>query len=466
MSVKPTKQPRIDYAADGWTARLRGVNILSGHSVLATVGRVVVLLMAMAFLGGGALPAQTANVRSYSMTVAGWSFDLIRWEARAVSEKLYADVTRPSSGIDEATSVELVVDYLQRADRIAVAEDEMDQLISQGESKTSPEFLALEQEVASLRVEQDKYRSTVEQVIERQIGAGLKEERFTLLGIPFPPVQFAFTEPPKKLVVSPRDRIEIVHSNMLAEDMPVSAMEEAEASINSGDRVRAYITNIGGLGAFPTMVVDDASLEWILSTVAHEWTHNYLAMNPLGWSYFKNQQMTTINETVADIVGDEIGANVGEWYYGIKSSKPKSAPTAELQPGLPLDELDEPAKETILHAGDMANDVTDFDFRAEMRATRLEVDRLLQQGRVQQAEDFMEQRRQFFVANGYPLRVLNQAYFAFHGSYGKSAASTSPIGPKLRELRSLTPDLHTFVSVVKRFNDASDLDAALTRWRS
>jgi DNA polymerase-3 subunit alpha len=45
---------------------------------------------------------------------------------------------------------------------------------------------------------------------------------------------------------------------------------------NSGkdDKLSAYITNIGGLGAFPTQVVEQASLSWVLSTVAHEWTHN------------------------------------------------------------------------------------------------------------------------------------------------------------------------------------------------
>ena len=40
----------------------------------------------------------------------------------------------------------------------------------------------------------------------------------------------------------------------------------------------------------------------------------------------------------------------------------------------------------------------------------------------------MEERRLLMVEHGYPIRVLNQAYFAFHGAYAESPASSSPIG--------------------------------------
>jgi hypothetical protein len=50
-----------------------------------------------------------------------------------------------------------------------------------------------------------------------------------------------------------------------------------------------------------------------------------------------------------------------------------------------------------------------------MAATRIEVDRLLAGGKIQEAEQYMEARRQIFVAHGYQIRKLNQAYFAFYG---------------------------------------------------
>lgn len=58
-----------------------------------------------------------------------------------------------------------------------------------------------------------------------------------------------------------------------------------------------------------------------------------------------------------------------------------------------------------------------FDFRgAEMRQTRLRVDELLAAGKINEAEQYMEMRRQFWEY-GYHIRKINQAYFVFYGSY-------------------------------------------------
>ena len=104
-----------------------------------------------------------------------------------------------------------------------------------------------------------------------------------------------------------------------------------------------------------------------------------------------------------------------------------------------------------------------FDFRKEMRHTRQVVDLFLKYGRVDDAEEYMQIRRQLFEENGYHIRKLNQAYFAFHGSYGTGAAATSPIGPKLQRLRELSPDLRTFLETVRWFTSEADLDKALAK---
>ena len=71
----------------------------------------------------------------------------------------------------------------------------------------------------------------------------------------------------------------------------------------------------GGFSSYPTMVVEYPALEWVLDTVAHEWTHTYLCFRPLGWHYDDSGGMRTINETVASIVGDEISRRVVERFY-------------------------------------------------------------------------------------------------------------------------------------------------------
>ena len=93
-----------------------------------------------------------------------------------------------------------------------------------------------------------------------------------------------------------------------------------------------------------------------------------------------------------------------------------------------------------------------------MRETRLHVDALLEAGLVEAAEAYMEARRRYFVDKGYPLRVLNQAYFAFHGSYATGAESSSPIGPQLQQLRAESEDLAHFLQQVRWFTSLSDLE--------
>jgi hypothetical protein len=65
------------------------------------------------------------------------------------------------------------------------------------------------------------------------------------------------------------------------------------------------------------------------------------------------------------------------------------------------------------------------------------------------------------VGNGYRLRKLNQAYFAFHGSYATGPAGVDPIGPKLELLRERSPSLAAFFEAVESMTTVADLDTAL-----
>jgi hypothetical protein len=94
-----------------------------------------------------------------------------------------------------------------------------------------------------------------------------------------------------------------------------------------------------------------------------------------------------------------------------------------------------------------------FDFNREMRITRVRVDELLAAGRVVEAERYMEARRAEFVAAGYGLRKLNQAFFAFYGAYnaepgGAPAAGADPVGPAVQALRARSPSVGAFVRAV------------------
>jgi len=106
-----------------------------------------------------------------------------------------------------------------------------------------------------------------------------------------------------------------------------------------------------------------------------------------------------------------------------------------------------------------------FDYRAEMRQTRLQVDELLAAGKVDEAERYMEMRRQFFWEHGYHIRKINQAYFAFYGSYadqpGGGAAGADPVGTAVRKLWAESSSLKEFVDRVSAVRSYADLLALL-----
>ena len=86
-----------------------------------------------------------------------------------------------------------------------------------------------------------------------------------------------------------------------------------------------------------------------------------------------------------------------------------------------------------------------------MRETRAHAEELLNRGDVAGAEEYMERRRKLFVSRGYNIRKINQAYFAFHGSYATRGGSISPIGEQMRELRRRSDSLGDFLRTVGQF---------------
>jgi hypothetical protein len=400
--------------------------------------------LALIWAGSSSIPAEEAALRRLAQTVSNYQFHLLTWELYAIGGKVRSYFNPALDRVEDVEAVQIVEEYWRRAQKIYQLEDEMERAASDNPAPTMGSFRRSQREIDTLRQEQDKARMVVEQIIQQQIDQILTEEEFSAFGIVLPPVQFVFVEPPKKMVVSPRDRIATIYGQMLTAEIRLEEIQQVEQSIRDEQNLSAYITNIGGLGAYPTMVVDNASLAWILSTVAHEWAHNYLTFFPLGFYYGINSDNIIINETVAEIVGNEVGDKALRRYY-----------PQLIEPHHPLTDTVEAPIDPLA-----------FDFNAEMRQTRVTADQLLALEEVEEAERYMELRRQYFVENGYPIRLLNQAYFAFHGSYGTGAASTSPLGPNLERLRQLTPNLLTFLQVVRSLQTLADVENALREWEN
>jgi hypothetical protein len=201
--------------------------------------------------------------------------------------------------------------------------------------------------------------------------------------------------------------------------------------------VSSLVVKLGGLGAtYPSFVTDEASLRFTLDAAAEEWLHQYLFFRPLGILYTldltgisRNYEIAVINETVAGMAASEIGAIIYQKYYA-------------------ADETDTSPSQA---------DLSGFDFNREMRDIRRRVDDLLAQGEIEAAEEFMEERRQFLATQGYHIRKLNQAYFAFYGAYADDPTSISPIGAELRELREQSGSLKEFLDTAALLTSRQDL---------
>jgi hypothetical protein len=372
-------------------------------------------------------------------------FDFVGWEVGALWGKAIHRLVSPQRYMDEPARCDFFLNYLELVGDIQQLEWEIHRTYTDPEVE-NPEAATVELRgrLAELRAEEEARQSLAEAILEEQTASVLVDEGFGVLGQEVPPVSVHFTPLPSLLIVSPRDRIERVFSLGLRHGLDAAQREDIEERIDSGLDVSSLVSGIGGMAAYPAMMLESSSLGWVTDVTAHEWTHHYLTPRPLGWNYDVSPETRTINETVASIVGEEVGRRVVARYYPALLP-PEPEPTSE-EPG--GEELDEPPA---------------FDFRMEMRETRIRVDELLARGRVEEAESYMEERRQMFVEQGYYIRKLNQAYFAFHGAYADQpgAAGEDPIGPVVRELFVSSPDLHIFVARLAGVTTLAELEALL-----
>jgi len=411
---------------------------------LAGLGLRFVLFLSIFFgLGAAAAPPKGALLVQVDRTTKPHRFEFVDWESQALASEIKRRWNPPHIPPEEVEQRALVQTYLDQEQRLTELERQLEQIYAICPDPAQAicpapqrkEASTVEEEISSLRVIQAEIVPQVETILTRQVETVLHEEDITRAGRVFPPVAFRFTDPPTALIISPRDRIENRYFVGLQPGLKNSQRTQIENSLDQRGDVSSYVTDIGGLGSYPTMVISHGSLIYLTEVIAHEWAHNYFFTFPsnIAWGYQKYPRLTTINETAAELVGKEISRKViarfyPEWIDRLPSLDSAGHPA----PGQP----------------------SEFDLA--MRRIRQQVDQLLADGKIEEAEAFMEVERLKLVEKGYNLRKLNQAYFAFHGSYALSPASIDPIGPQLRQLRAASPSLKAFLDRVGWLNSFQD----------
>ncbi len=257
---------------------------------------------------------------------------------------------------------------------------------------------------------------------------------------------YRITPLPYALIVSPRDKIEQEANISLLPGLSLEERVAIEDGVTNNLNRSALVVAIGGVGVYPTMVQSTTDLTWLTEVVSHEWTHNYLTLRPLGVNYDTSPELRTINETTASISGKEVGRALLQRFY--PERVPPPPPEEQPQPTKPEQPAEPPPP-------------PQFDFRKEMHTTRVHAEELLAAGQIDQAEAYMEERRKVFWDQGYLIRKLNQAYFAFYGAYndtpGGGASGSDPVGPAVQALRKQSPSLAAFLNTIAQVTSFDQL---------
>ena len=397
----------------------------------------VLVNVALAFLvlgagqGGFAVSALDATVAPHRWGLVEWEVThfLDKWKYR-IREALpwHRPPAEEEGLLKRFFSLSLDIEELER------------QLVTVqgGGSSSTGDLTDIQEELKALRKYQSRIKPQAEERLEGLVSAWLADEGFkSSIGLIWPPVDVELISPPTVLILSPRAVIESRETINLRPNLKVEDKETLEDRVFQEQDLSALVVDIGGIATYPSIVPPASSLRHALITTVHEWLHQYWFFRPLGWNYWRDSNTTTLNETAADLAGRELGERIYEALAGVETKA--------------LVQVEEPGEEPEDR----------FNFREEMHRTRLQADRLLAEGKVEEAETYMEERRRVFVENGFFIRKLNQAYFAFLGTYASNPASVSPINEELERFRALVDTVGDFIREVSQFSSYQEFKAHL-----
>lgn len=412
------------------------------------------LLLAQSALAPG---NEFERVRAFTRMI---EFDYVDWSIDALLLKNLAESASAPRYMSVEDQRRVVYEYIELVRAVDQADAEVKRVYADPSIQNPEESAAAQNErLAALKQTEASLKPIAESILQYQVSTAAVELGLGMGGQPIPPVLYHSTRLPSALIVSPRTVIRQDANISLQPDMTTAETAALEDRVENALDVSALVVPIGGVGTYPTMVMSTTDLVWLLEVVAHEWTHNFLTLRPVGALYMASGEMRTINETAANISGKEIGRAVVEQYYPelIQYLPEKVIPSSE------------PAKEAQAAPAPTPTpeDPNAFNFNREMHATRVQVDALLAAGEVDAAEKTMEERRQFFWENGYQIRKLNQAYFAFYGAYndapGGGAGGQDPIGPAVQDLRRRSDSLASFLNRLSWVTSFEALQGELAR---
>ena len=390
----------------------------------------------LCFVAIGILVLLSTRIDEYHFTQSDYaagshSFSIVQWELRHLPLKwthLLWELYPGNKPVDfERNSI--VHEYLSTTLQLQKEQDNLADAVTTTPliDSASKNYIDLKnKEVVRLSRKREELRGRAEEAIESAVSRAANNHGlgFTF-GILLPPTDFRLGDPPHLLIISRRDKIVMSDSKLINPNLKWSERAEIENRAELYENTSALVDDLAGLGTYPAIVSDKDSLRQIMRTAAHEWLHNYWIMKPLGRNMWNSQNMQILNETAADLVGNELGDEAFTILGNDIENAYKYDTFSSSNPHL----------FTIL------------------RETRINVEEMLKNGNIEEAEKYMRKQLWNLKLGGYNIRKLNQAYFAFRGNYAEGPASISPIGSDLRELRDYYSTLGEFIESVSKIGN-------------
>lgn len=404
--------------------------------------------------------------QSVSAMVRMEQFDYVGWEVRALGAKTLQTLYGVQPFMNEADRADYVRQYFADLAHARGLESQIERVY------TDPLIEDAKAATIDLRSERDQLREDlasrqmlVESIIEGQVASVLIDEGFGTLGQLLPPISMHFTRVPNLLIVSPRDEIRFEVSINL-NPMPIDEIAALEDRIDQAHDVSSLIVPLGGIALYPAMILETTSLTFAVETFAHEWLHHYLFFYPLGLNYEFAGETRVINETTANIFGRAIAPLVLRRYYpelaqvAAPTQTHRNIAQTHHETTQTHHETTQTRHDTIQLINFTQRQDVPFDFGAAMHETRTRVDELIAAGLVEEAEAYMEERRRLFVENGYGIRKLNQAYFAFYGGYQSGtpgAGGQDPTGAAVQAILDQSGGLHDWITIMRNITTRDEL---------
>ncbi|HXF70571.1 MAG TPA: hypothetical protein VNK89_12285 [Thermoflexus sp.] len=396
-------------------------------------------LLALSLPAAQPFPSLEARVAAL---LQGRGFHFPLWALQVWAEKTILDAALPQAFLNQEAQTQAVRRYLHE---VATAEElaaELDRQMTSPTPSDPARVASLRRQWEAAHRRAQALRPLAEAVLSEQLSVLLAQEGLSILGYPIPPVNIRLTAMPNLLAISPRERIALTATFPMQADLTADEMDRLERSVDGTLQVSSLVVPLGGLAFYPAMIMETSSLQALTEIVAHEWTHHWLFLWPLGW-FYDRPEARAINETAADLVGKALGRAWLARFY--PDALPPPAADSSPPPSQPEER-------------------PTFQFGRELAKTRTVVEQLLARGEIRRAELYMEARRRVFLEHGYVIRKLNQAYFAFYGAYAAeegAAGVEDPIGPRVRRLWEQSPSVRAFLFRIALITDLAGLRQAL-----